>query len=249
MNYIRRNIVFYLTIYFILFSHKFFAANSPDLLVGGNFVFDTGLLRESKNEFILESAMISFVDGKSYGVSGDVFGLMLQNRREIRKRLYGFADSAKGEAAVKTGKEDAKRVGMYDFCGSKYCLIDLVQIESKNKKENKEALLCCLETAKEDFISITKNYVRGVNAIKDYLLTLIEEFCQKKGIEECFLLRWGECEAGQEEAIIRNEIVTFKEFSQFCIDLSDFLEVLAKSCPKGKALFVEMVKKAKNTAH
>lgn len=237
----------------------------------GTVFYPATFLRESISDFKFESKLLTFVDGKPHGVDGDVFGLLLKNRREIGKRLFGFADPSKGIA------EDQKKAGMYDFCGNKYCIIDLVNIENENEikyvnsirelEENrsryndvgfakekervkreydqaKEIINTCLKLVKEDLISITKSYVDGVNRIKTPILGLIEEFCDKKGINQCFLLRWGETEAGQEEDAIRKEVLTFGDFAQFCIDLRDFLEVLARSCPKGRALFEDMIKKS-----
>lgn len=200
------------------------------------------VFKESKNDFKLESPMISMVDGKSYGVDAQVFALMLQIRREIRKSLFGL---------VEEGKTDSKRAGTYDFFGKKYCLSELAEIEvsikatDKNYKEIKDALTACLEKAKEDLISTTRVYVKGINNIKDPLLTLVEEFCDKKGLENSYLLKWGEAESGQEETMVRTQLKTLVDFGQFCIDFTDFLEVLAKSCPKGKTLFIDAMKKSK----
>jgi len=182
------------------------------------------------------------VDGKSYGVDASVFGLMLQIRREIRKSLFGLSED---------GKADGKRTGLYDFFGKKYSIAELAEIEfclkdsDKDFKAKQVALNACLEKVKEDLISITRGYVRGINNIKDPLLTLVEEFCEKKGVSDSYLLKWGEAESGQEEAMVRTQLKTLTDFGQFCIDFTDFLEVLARSCPKGKALFVDAVKKSK----
>ncbi|EKD23242.1 MAG: hypothetical protein ACD_82C00187G0002 [uncultured bacterium] len=209
---------------------------------------DNGL-REGKNDFVLTSPIISLVDGTFYGVDGQVFLLIMKNRREIRSRIYGTVEN--------TGKPNAKKIGLYNFAGKKYSLVDLVAIEfelENNKfkysniefQEKKKALLDCLERAKEDFITITNAYTKGINSIKDHMLVLIEEFCQKNGIiNESMLLKWGEIEAGQEERLIRQKFVTFKDFTQFCIDTADFLEVFARSCPKGEILFGKMIEEAK----
>lgn len=211
-------------------------------------VFDNGL-RESNNDFVLTSPIIKFVDGTFYGVDGQVFLLIMKNRREIKSRVYGVAENAR--------KADSKKIGIYDFAGKKCSLVDLVniEVELENNKSNytpkefqdkKNALLDCLRIAKEDIISITSAYTTGINSIKDHMLALIEEFCQKKGIiKESLLLKWGEIEAGQEEDLIRSKFLTFKDFTQFCIDTADFLEVFARSCPKGELLFNKMVEEAK----
>ncbi|MFC1842734.1 hypothetical protein ACFLYU_03700 [Candidatus Dependentiae bacterium] len=222
--------------------------------------------KKAGKSFLLESPMIPVVDGKSYGVHGRVFGLILQNRREIRKRLYGVPAKNGG------------RIGMFQLGDNRCCLVELGRIESENEAEylsklnylesnrlkyaadewqeekdaiekeyrgTKAQLEEVLDEAKEDFINFTQDYLEGINGVKEPVLVLVEEFCEKKGIEWCFLLHWGGAEAGAEHEMIRQDIKTIKEFTGFCRDLSDFLEVLAKSCPKGKQLFIDIVKKAK----
>lgn len=205
-------------------------------------------LRENKNDFKLESVVLGCVDGMPWGVDAEVYKLLMVVRKEIRDRVHGKIDT---KAKVDLNKKEAvKKIGTFDFCGKKLCLIDLVAIEDelesnksnysqKEFQEIKSALSLCLQEAKDDFISITRGYVKGVNGVKVHIFTLIGEFCEKNGIKECFLLKWGETEAGQEEVIIRNDVVSFNFFTQFCIDLADFLEVLAKSCPEGKKKFMK----------
>lgn len=210
-------------------------------------VFAHGL-RESENNFKLESVVIECVDGMPWGVDADTYKLLMVVRKEIRDRIHGRIDTSVKADPKK--KEAVKKIGVYDFGGKKLCLMELVEIEDeleKNKlkysqkefQEIKSALYACLEIAKEDFISATRGYVKGVNGVKVHIFTLIGEFCEKKGIKECFLLKWGETEAGQEEIIIKSDVVSFNFFTQFCIDLADFLEVLAKSCPEGKKKFMK----------
>jgi len=146
---------------------------------------------------LLESPMLDFIDGKSFGMNAESFALVLQNRREIRKRLFGIP--------TKSGR----RMGMYRFEGRHFSLVDLAKIESeidaeyyaeKSKlektktkyssanyetkydaikakyKKRKDELQEVLEEAKEDFISFTRGYVEAVGGIKEPLLVLIEEF-------------------------------------------------------------------------
>jgi len=214
---------------------------------------------------ILESPILEFIDGKSFGMNANTFGLVLQNRRELRKRLYGIP--TKG-----------KKVGMYTFEARQYSLVELTKIESEIEahyyseksrlektrsqyskaawkqeaikvkqvyKKRKEALQKVLQIVKEDFIHFTQAYVQGIRNIKEPTLLLIEEFCEKKGLKRCLLLKWGEVPAGKEEDMLRSDVTTFKEFTEFCEDITFFLEVLAKSCPKAREQFKNMIKKAK----
>ncbi|MFC1841770.1 hypothetical protein ACFLYA_01740 [Candidatus Dependentiae bacterium] len=204
-----------------------------------SFLLLFGHMTFSKSKFVLESSMLKALDGS--GIGGKSFGLMLQNRREIRKRVYGVQD------------ETGNRVGMYEFEGDPYCLLELAQIEheiensphDQDCEERMVRLQEVLEIAKEDFLNFTIGYIESIGGVKGLLMPLLEEFCEKRGLERCLLLRWGQVDSGDEGEVIRNEVLTCKDFTGFCIDLADFLEVLARSCPRGKALFVEMVKKSK----
>jgi len=226
--------------------------------------FNSGVIFAA--EITLESPMLDFIDGKSFGMNAESFGLVLQNRREIRKRLFGIP--------AKSGR----RVGMYTFEGRHYSLVELAKIESeieaqyyaekskleksktkyasvdykaefdtieKQYKERKQELKEALIAAKEDFVSFTRGYMEAVGGIKEPLLVLIEEFCEKKGLNRCMLLKWGSVAAGAEEAFIMTNCNTFKEFSKFCEDLTSFLEIIARNCPKAKRQFVDLIKKAK----
>jgi len=215
---------------------------------------------------VLESPLLNLIDGKSFGVSAKNFGLILRQRLDLRRRIYGIV------------QKNGERVGFFELDGQKLTLLDLCEIESKMdseynfkmnylsknesqysheelEKERKEitesyntkknALREVLDFAKDDFIEISAKYANGIRGIKEPLLGLIQEFVEKIGLKHCFLLTWGSIAAEDEEDNIRNELKNFKDFTCFCTELVDFLEAMANSCPKGKTLFMEMIKKAR----
>jgi len=188
-----------------------------------------------EEKIILESPLLSLIDGKTFGVSAVSFGLMLKQRLELRRRIYGVM------------QENGKRIGFFEFEGKKVTLLDLCEIESHVGEDSvkKDALRKLLDSAKDDFMAISDKYAQAIRSIKEPLLGLLEEFVEKKGLKHCFLITWGSITAQEEEDAIRSELKDFKDFTKFYIELADFLEVLANSCPKGKRLFVEMVKKAR----
>ena len=102
-----------------------------------------------------------------------------------------------------------------------------------------------LHEAKEDFLRITAGYMDSAKGMKGPLLMLIQEFCDKKGRKDCFILTWGEAKEGEEDENLRSRVHTFKVFTQFCEDLAGFLEAMARACPKAKGMFLEMVRRAK----
>jgi len=246
--------IFFIFIFCILFVCPIFYSKELNIL-------------EYKSQAIitLESPMIDLMDGKSFAIDGEVFGLMLQVRREVRKRLFGIS------------AQNGKLIGMYRFRGDNCSLVDLSKIENEcerefiEKKENlttnkdsyspedwekehnkvkqeyleeKSALGDSLEEAKKDFINITASYVEGARGTKDQLLLLIKESCCKRGRKDCFILRWGETQEGNETEILKSDMTTFRDFTQFCFDLSNFLEDLARSCPKAQKQFIDLIKKS-----
>jgi len=218
------------------------------------------------NKIILESPLLNLIDGKSFGVNAPNFGLLLRQRLDLRRRIYGLV------------QKDGQRIGFFDFEGKKVTLLDLCEIESKIESEysfkmnylaknesqyesqdlakerkeiadtyneKKRALRKLLDFAKEDYIEISAKYAGIARGIKDVLLGLIKEFLEKKGLKDSFLLTWGSLEPEEEEENVRKSLTNFQDFTDFCIELVGFLEAMANSCPKGKALFVEMIRKAK----
>lgn len=220
----------------------------------------------SDQKVVLNSPLLNLIDGKSYGVSAANFGLILKQRLDLRRRIYGIS------------QKNGQRFGLFEFNGQKVTLLDLCEIESKIESEynfkmnylaknevnyskeeiekekreitrayqdQKEVLSVLLDVAKDDFMEVSAKYADGIRGIKDTLLGLIEEFVEKKALTHCFLLTWGSCKADEEEENIRTRLTTFKDFTKFCIELTDFLEAMANSCPKGKSLFVKMIKASK----
>ena len=99
-----------------------------------------------------------------------------------------------------------------------------------------------LEFAKDDFLDITSSYIGSCRGFKEQILALIQESCELRNNKNCFLLKWGEEKDGQEGELLKKEMVTFEDFETFCIDLTNYLEDMARSCPKGKKLFIELLK-------
>lgn len=190
--------------------------------------------RVSNNDIVLDNPIINLIDGKSFGINANIFGVILQNRREARKMLYGVAGT------------DGKRVGWYEFEGKKYCLVELVQIEKEYRIAGKKstALIKVFEQAREDFVRITSPYLDSARGMKGPLLMIIQDFCDKKGLEKCFLLDWANTKEGGEIESMYSNMKSLGDLAILCIDMTDFLEVLARSCPVAKEMFIKMVREA-----
>lgn len=186
----------------------------------------------SQISILLESPILSIIDGREYGVNGIVFGLILKVRKDVREMVYG----------KKTA--DGQFVGIYMFDGKFYNLLELVDIENQENVDHAQ-LEALLEKSKEDFLDITKGYVDSIRSFKSQILQLIDESCKKRNKKENLLVKWGEELEGEEGKFLRMEITSFSDFAKFCEDLTEFLEDMAVSCPKGKALFLDLIKTKK----
>jgi len=185
----------------------------------------------------LDSPLLDFIDGKSYGINGKVYGLILQVRKNVREMLLGKKN------------EDKKLVGLYTFEGKTETIASLAKKEqsiyNSGDPAKIEALKKLLGEIKEDFLEITKGYVENIKPFKTQIYGLLQESCKAHNKPNSFLLRWGEELDGEAGRALREEVLTFKQFEQFCIDLADYLEDMAYSAVKAKALFIELIKQSK----
>lgn len=216
--------------------------------------------------FILTSPLLPLIDGKSYAIDGEVFGLLLQVRRKIRILLFGVRN------------DNGTYVGRYDFDGEKKSIVELSMIETQLEatyytqidqmerdkdrytsnewaiemrqieqtyKKGKDELQQVLLVAENDFIKNTASYNQGVTGFKSQLIGLIRESCEFHGNPDSFLLTWEENDVDDEGEMLKEELNTIKKFQAFCQDLVNFLEDMARSCTQAKQLFIEMIKKSK----
>ncbi|MFC1845682.1 hypothetical protein ACFLX2_00985 [Candidatus Dependentiae bacterium] len=220
----------------------------------------------AEDYFILTSPILSLIDGKSFAINGEVFGLLLQMRREIRKRIFG----------VRT--DSGQYIGMYDFDGEKKSMIELEMLETRleatyyakleklqecrdrytekefaievneierDYKEKKQKLRTVLEFVKDDFLEISKVYADSIRSFKSQILKLIQESAERRDNPDCSLLVWADENLEDEGTYVKEELITFKDFKRFCVELTEFLGDMARSCAKAKKLFIDMIKKSK----
>jgi len=218
-------------------------------------------VQKKSNHITLESPLVGILDKL---MPASAYGLMLQVRRETRKRLYGVKN------------ENGQMVGRYEYGGKIYTILELVQIERQHQidylekknhliesklsysedefqkeliKIEKEYDKICVELgellafAKEDFLSVSACYAESARGTKKEILGIMKESCEKRGSEGCVLLKWGEEDETNEGISLRNEVVTFESYSKFCVDLCNFLEDLARNCPATKKKFYDLVMK------
>lgn len=215
----------------------------------------------AKNPPKIDHEIIKILDGKSWGLHGEVLGVMYQVIARIRQMLYGVLD-----------KTTKTRVGMYEFEGKMYSILLLAQLESQLHAEflareqylnnasivdftsleslrheyavKKSQLNKIHVTIKEDFKNTTKTYVEAARGFKEQMLILIKESCKLRGKEKCFLLKWAEAPDGRETEYFENDMTTFGAMAEFFEDLVAFLEDLFNSCEKGREQFKQIMSKA-----
>jgi len=205
-------------------------------------------------DVVLDSLFVGILDKI---MTGGAYGTALKVRRDMRKNLFGEKD------------QQGNILGSYEYQGVMYSASQLSKIEHQYEMEylekkdeleefteelvalednyckKCEELKEVLELAKEDFLIITESYLGALRGAKKALLGLIRESCDKRGVTSCLLLKWGKAEEGTEDALIRNEIVTFKDFEKFCIDLCNCIGDIARSCPKSKGRFLDIIKRSR----
>ena len=189
------------------------------------------------DHILLKSPLLDFIDGKSYALNGKVYGLILQVRKKVREMTYGKKN------------KDEQLVGLYNFDNCAHTITSLSEIEQNIYESGDEQKIIELQNLlakiKEDFLEVTKGYVENIRPFKNQILGLLEKSCQAHNKPNSFLLKWGEELDGDEGKLLREEILSFKEFKQFCLDLTTYLEDMAYSCTKARALFLELIRQKK----
>ena len=128
---------------------------------------------------------------------------------------------------------------LYDFCGKKYSLENLKTIEETLLKQNlnmsdqqKESFKILMNYVQADFLEIVEPFLKSINAAKDLMIELIEQSCQLRQINNCYMLKWSQLKSSDSEKVIfKRDILTFQELAKFCSDLVNFLGDFASSCP------------------
>jgi hypothetical protein len=203
----------------------------------------------AKNDepIILESKLIPLIDGQVWGFDGIGVGLSLQIRRDINNILFGTKSS--------TGLMQGK----YTFDGKQYSINELAMIEKDleetlqntcaPKITRKQAELTkLLKEAKNDFEVIVGPFLENARNAKEFMVPLIQEACTKRKRENSILLEWAQEHGKNAEATIFNKYtVSFETLRLFCLDLTNLLEDLIRSCPKAREQFKKLAQNKKNT--
>lgn len=183
---------------------------------------------------ILSSKIIPAIDGKSFGLHGELLHALLQIRTRILNTLYGVA---KGD----------KREGLYTFEGSHYTVEQLCSLETSGQlvAKKRDAVLA---KVKEDFTTQIRPFVELGRGFKPQMLLFIDESLtlHKRNHHTSVLFKWAETKDGDDDMwAFREYIRTFNNLDQFLFELLNFLDDLVSSCPKAKQQFIDSLKTEK----
>jgi hypothetical protein len=97
--------------------------------------------------------------------------------------------------------------------------------------------------AKNDFIETTKHFMKGIEPAKKLLLSLMDEFCERRNRLDSVILTWTHAKNGNEAEVFDHAIKNFADFDLFLQDLTFFLKDLINSCPKAREQYKEWYQK------
>lgn len=185
----------------------------------------------------LKSHVLALIDG--------IPGIM--DEHIIHKTVYIGQEIHKFQHGV-YNKETKKRDPQHKFDQNLCSLKELVVLEDKFKENNDtkslEELNKTLVKLKEEFQEITGPFIKDAQGSKQQMIELISEFCHHPKInrKKSLLLNWAES-TNEQESLKRN-VTSIKILDQFCNDLTDFLKVLVRSCPKALKKYQEKHKRS-----
>jgi len=227
--------------------------------------FTLSLLQISQQAFsdqhiLLCAPIIEFIDGKNIGINENVINLMLQVRGQIRKILFGkklanghFEGPFNFDGHMCSVRMLVTLEAKYDqeYQQKKVeCTGDKKKLDELNQwyKQLKQKLHALFETAKQEFKSKVTPFAKNARGAKEQMIMLISESCTKRSRPDSLLLRWADTDEHTEMKFFDEQVMSFKELDQFCIDLANFLGDLMHSCPKAMALY-EKAKKTWDEQH
>lgn len=184
--------------------------------------------------------IIDIIDGKSFGIHGELVGAVYKIARDVQ--------------VMQLGKRTQQgRVGTYTFEGNPHSVQSLAIIEKEinetlkvatNKdrvalEKRQASLNALLKTMKQDFNKAVSPFMAQARGAKEPMFLLISESCTKRNKPKSLLLNWAHS-TGDEMVAFDKSVTSFALFEDFCGDLVNFLGDLVHSCPKARAQFEKL---------
>ena len=184
----------------------------------------------------LESPVIKFIDGKSFGINGERFGMILQIRKRVKEMLFG--DLVNGQL-----------VGKYTFNGQKHSVHTLAQVEPEVLASNDSELITQFKQVMlqslRDFNQRVQAFMEHARGAKSQMTALISESCHKRERMDSYLLKGSEAKEAEEDKQFVHDVTTFAFFDTLCTDIVNFLEDLLRACPIAQSQFIQRLEEMK----
>lgn len=131
-------------------------------------------------------------------------------------------------------KETKTHEGLFIWKEQKVGIHELGKLENGPEltAEDRKLLKKMLHKAREQFLLKTQKNSERTAPIKTLVLRLITECCEKRSLDNSFLLTWGETSLENEAANFHKGILSFADFDKFLTHLTIFMKDLIYSCPK-----------------
>jgi hypothetical protein len=184
----------------------------------------------------LQSDIIKQFDGKSIGINGDVITRIKKYQHEIMRLLQGKKNTTGGR-------------GHYNFEGQFYTIHELRKVEEgmNHTKTHRQAeqFTAALHHMRHDFETVSREFQAAAHGTKPLMAILIDESCKCRNRTDSLLYVWAHTKEENEDFLFDQHIKSIKDFEIFLIDLYNFLEDLAYSCPEANKQFAEKFEKYK----
>lgn len=182
----------------------------------------------------LTSDVLSFIDGKKFGIDRDTIVILCRVRIDLRKRLLG------------AGLVENEQKSCF-YKGSSFTIKEMSILEQKLRESGELqgdtylAMGASLSAAKralleEIAIPLLDKLRRG----KKHTVLLIQESCEKHNRTNSVLLEWAKTDEEHEIENFMNKLDSFKTLGLFCLDIIHLIGDIIHSCPIAYQQFEEM---------
>jgi hypothetical protein len=135
---------------------------------------------------------------------------------------------------------DDKTTGAYVLGNERLSVQQLAELEKHHA--NDPRLAAVLKKAKHDFIESNKHFIKNIEPIKKLIISLMQEFCERRNKPNSIILDWAQAKSGTEPELFNRSIQNFTNFDLFLNDLILFLKDLVNSCPRAREQYREWYK-------
>jgi hypothetical protein len=196
----------------------------------------------------LESPALKLLDGVPFALDGPCMKDMLCIRREVRKIQFGEKDPTTNTLRGHYQLGD-HHISIHQLARIEHEIETDIAMRRDAAQGNEAALRAldqerlerlaplqpCLRCAKDDFKRINEPYLESIKGTKSMMISLVEESCHKHDRMMSFLMKWAHVAEGQELESFEENITNLRELDMFCTDLTNFMDDVIHSCPKGCA--------------